>query len=58
MGDISDPFSVEVEWCKPRWNEKNESFLEGNARALDQFNQFMRDLSTPKAMSTKDPSVI
>lgn len=58
MGDVSHPYSLEVEWCKPRWNEKNESFLQDNARALEQFNQLMQDLSQPKPRPAQDRSVV
>jgi len=71
-GDVSHPNSYEFEWCKPQWMERFELLshqalvnLEIDAKALQQtskaiteFNDFMKDLSTPKTAMRKDPSVV
>ncbi len=49
LGDRSHPYSVEVEWVRPEWDEKLESFLEANIRQMQSFSEMLKDLSQPKA---------
>lgn len=67
-GDITHPTCIEVEFCYPDWAEKNEllfqqalKILETNSKAfemdttaLQEFSNFMRDLSAPRSPPPKD----
>lgn len=56
-GDISDPTCLEIEFVYPDWAEKIEKRLEQNDKALKQssqaienFNEFMKDLARPRRL--------
>lgn len=69
LGDRSHPKAVEVQWCYPDWIERHElkenytlKALENsskgivqNSEAIQQFNELMKDLSSPrKSISSQD----
>lgn len=52
-GDISHPTCVEIEFVYPDWAERNERMLDQNKRALENFSDFLKDLSQPKSIDKK-----
>jgi len=71
-GDITHPCAVEIEFCLPDWCERSELVLQQairaleinskafdlDAKALQEFSNFMKDLSQPKAPPKEDRSVV
>jgi hypothetical protein len=66
MGDISHPYSLEWEWCKPQYAEKVEMLVQQcaqvistDSQAFKKFNDLLQDLSQPKQpRPEKDRSVV
>jgi len=48
MGDISNPTALEIEFCYPRWAEKNELLFE-------QLNRLLSELFRTKRLDRKFP---
>lgn len=57
-GDVTHPTGIEIEFHYPDWAERNELLHQQNTKALEQFSEFMRDLSTPKALKDQDRSMV
>jgi hypothetical protein len=58
LGDASHPNAVEIKWAKPQWIEELQLLTEMNVRTLKEFNEFMRDLSQPRALPTNFREVV
>jgi hypothetical protein len=65
LGDLTHRDAVEIEFIKPEWQERSQRTLEFNGKIIQQnteaiqsFNQFMKDLSQPRAKPKDDRSVV
>lgn len=65
MGDSSHPYCLEIQFCYPDWAERNEllfqqtlKVLRVDAEAFQQLSKIMKDLTTPKPLSSQDRSVV
>jgi hypothetical protein len=65
LGDLSDRDAVEIELVKPKWIERGQLLQEQtlktiamNTEQVQVFQQFLKDLSSPKAPPKRDRSVV
>lgn len=65
MGDSSHPDALEIQFIYPTWAERNELLFEQTLKALQidaeafqQLSKMMKDLTTPKPLSSQDRSMV
>lgn len=57
-GDVTHPTAIELEFTYPDWAERNERLIEQNTKMLQQFSDFLKELTQPKPPERQDRNMI